>query len=69
MGKSKELRTLMWVVGLQTAPEYRNLNDIFSIYMQKDLGWSLDQASDIFVFDCLCVLARSRARVRVLDIS
>ena len=46
MGKSKELRTLMWVTGLQTTSEGRNVNDIYSIYMQNDLGWSWDQINN-----------------------
>lgn len=46
MGKSENLRTLMWVTGLQTTSEGRNINDIYMLYMQNDLGWSWDKINN-----------------------
>jgi hypothetical protein len=43
MNSSPDLNKLMWITGLQTTSEGRNVNDIFAIYMQEDLGWSFNQ--------------------------
>jgi MFS family permease len=43
MRTDTNLNKLMWITGLQTTSEGRNVNDIFAIYMQEDLGWSFNQ--------------------------
>merc|ERR550514_479775 len=42
MRHNMALGKLMWVTGLQTCSEGRNVNDVISIYMQQALGWGWD---------------------------
>jgi hypothetical protein len=40
------LRRLMCITGTQTVTELRNVNQLFSVYMEKNLHWSWDQINN-----------------------
>ncbi len=46
MRSSRTLFTLMCTTGLQTVTEGRNVNNIFSVYMQNDLRWTWDNINN-----------------------
>ena len=45
-GRGTTLRRLMCITGAQTMTELRNVNQFFSVYMEKNLRWSWDQINN-----------------------
>ena len=44
--KGPTLRRLLCITGMQTVTELRNVNQVFSVYMEKDLKWSWDRINN-----------------------